>query len=307
MNLGALDLNLLLVFDVLMAERQVTNAARRLGRSQPAISNALARLRSLLNDPLFIQNRTSGQMVPTRRAEELAPAVQNALRALENAINMVPFNPRKAHFTIRLGTTDYIEQVLLPELVRRLHRTAPNCKLLVTRLGGVFEIPAEALESGVLDVAIGFLPSSQVKSQAKLSMHVLFRDRWICIAKQTNQPRLTREAFVRRGQVMLSYPKREGSGLVDRKLWEHGLQRQVALTVPHFSTIPALVLASELIGVVPERLVSTLGIRGKGLARLRIPLDLEPISVGLIWHARSDADPAKVWFRNLVMRSHAAK
>ena len=159
MNLAAVDLNLFLVFDAVMKERGVTKAAAKIGRSQPAVSNALARLRAHFGDPLFFRAGTA--MVPTPRALELVPDVEAALARLQAVLRRPDFDPRESVAVFRIATTDEVELLLFPLLARRLEEAgASGISTHCRRLDGLYRIPADELRVGAIDFAIGTFGSS---------------------------------------------------------------------------------------------------------------------------------------------------
>jgi DNA-binding transcriptional LysR family regulator len=155
MKLESLDLNLLLVFDALATERSVTQAAAKIGLSQPALSNPLARLRTLFGDPLF--ERTRGQMRPTPRARQLIAPLSEAIAKLREAFEtQAAFRPEASEREFLIATNDYVESLLLPPLVQRLQRDAPSVAVRTVRTDYLFIPPVDGLQSGELDLALGF-------------------------------------------------------------------------------------------------------------------------------------------------------
>ena len=231
MDLSRIDLNLLVAFDVLMAEQSVTRAARRLGLSQPATSSALGRLRRLLGDPVLV--RASTRMVPTPRALELIGPVRQILNQVEVALSAPPpFDPASTRRRFRIASNDYVEAVLLPDLVREVARAAPGVDLEVLQFGASY--PEESLRTGKLDLAIGF--SHNIP--AGLHSHILFKDRFVCAVRADHPDvgkRLTLPQYTRLPHVLVS---QTGSvtGIVDSALAVHGLERRVAVTVPPVGT-----------------------------------------------------------------------
>jgi DNA-binding transcriptional LysR family regulator len=297
--MNAIDLNLLRVFQAVFLERNVTRAAARLGLTQPAMSNALRRLREMLNDPLFV--RPSREMLPTPRALEIAPRVDEALKAVGGILVKFPFDPRKSTARFSIAATDYVEFVCLASVHPRILAEAPGMALAVRRIRTLFEPPADDLTSGVLDFAIGPFPLPPTP-QSGLHSLPLFRDRWVCLARKahpTVKRRLTLNHFVSLKHIPISYPSTPGPGMVDRLLADHGLKRTAATTVAHFITVPFYVANSDCIAVVPARLARFFA----GFLPLRIfplPFAVPPLQVSLIWHARTHSEPAHVWLRKLI-------
>lgn len=302
MKLESLDMNLLLAFDALASERSVTRAAGKVGLSQPAMSNALSRLRRMFDDPLF--ERSSGRMQPTARARQLAGPVGEALSMLREALEPRPgFLPTESNREFTIATNDYAEAVLLPPLVRELQRAAPSVSLRTTRNTMLFSPPVDCLESGAIDLAFGFF-GDRVPPRHGLLTKELFEERFVCITRH-GHPRvrasLTLAAFLGTPQVRVIYTGEERSGIIDATLRGRGLSRRVALTVPHLATIPPIVAGTDLLGIVPERLARAVA----PAHRLRIqpvPVRLAPFPVVLAWHERNQFDPAHVWLREFAGR-----
>jgi DNA-binding transcriptional LysR family regulator len=298
MNLAGIDLNLLVAFDALYSERSVTAAARRVGLSQPAASNALARLRAVFRDPLFV--RTPKGMVPTARAIEVADAVHHALETLRSVFaGGTHFDPARAVRAFTIATTDYTEMVVLPLLVKKLASTAPGISLNVRPLRTV---PAQhAFQSGEVDLAIAWHLTKRPFDQAGFYTRSLFEERLVTIAR-TRHPvvrsRLTLKHFTTLGHVVVA-PSDEYHPVVDLVLAERRLRRRVALAVPHFLVAPFIVSQTDLIGTVAGRVATHLR-RALGLRLFEPPIRIPPLTTQMVWHERSHADRAHAWFRELV-------
>jgi DNA-binding transcriptional LysR family regulator len=181
MKLESIDLNLLLVFDALATERSVTRAAAKIGLSQPALSNALARLRSLFRDQLF--ERTGGKMQPTLRARQLLAPISEAIIKLREALEpQTAFQPGASEREFLIATNDYAESLLLPPLVQRLQRDAPSIALRAVRTDYLFLPPIDRLQSGELDLALGFFGETP-RPQRGLHDQRLLSGRLVCILR----------------------------------------------------------------------------------------------------------------------------
>jgi DNA-binding transcriptional LysR family regulator len=298
-NVSGVDLNLLVVFDAVMTERNATRAAAKVGRSQPALSNALGRLRRRLRDPLFV--RTGRSMTPTPRALEIAPEVDAALRHARRAFEAPAFVPGEARRTFRVATSDEIEPLLLPALLRALGAAAPGVTVAVRRLAGLFETPEADLRSGAVDFAIGHLPGPPPVDSG-LHASRLADDRLVCIARTghpTVRRRLPLSRFVRERHVATFYPG-EGPGVIDRLLSQRGQRRHVVLSVPHFLSVPFVVASSDLIATVPGSIAEMFR-KLLPLSVFPCPAPLPAFVVNLVWHARTHEEASHVWFRGLVM------
>ncbi len=293
MNLSSVDLNLLVAFDALVAERSVTRAAKRLGLSQPAASNALRRLRDLLDDPVLV--RAGSSMVPTERALELAPAVRDALSTVRRALSPPEFEPQTRSAVFHIATADMIEIAMMPPLLSQLRTDAPLVDLRVYSLPR--GLPAEELEVGRFDLAVGAfsdLPPG-------FSSEPLTRERFVCIVREGHplgRRRLTLKRFASLGHILVAPGGRPG-GLADRVLADHGLTRRVVVTTPHFLVAPMLVLESDMICTIAEGVARSLH-EHLPIRILEPPLDLPSFGINMVWHRRTDEDPAQRWLRDRV-------
>lgn len=294
MNLAGIDLNLLTAFEVLMAERHVTRAARRIGLAQPSMSNALARLRHLFSDPLFVRTREG--MQPTARAEALAPHVAAALASVRAALESGQrFDPATARRAFRVAAADYTEFVLLPPLIARLGREAPGIDLRVLPLNA--ETFAADLDRGRIDAAIGVFPDLP----KRLLRRTLLRDDFVLIARRGHPTIITApdlDALTAPGHILIS--QRGGdSGAADQALGRVGRERRIALTVAGFQSLPHLVAASDLVAITARRLAE----RMAGSVPLEVyplPMPMAGFPLDLVWGQASDTAPAETWFRGVL-------
>ena len=294
-----IDLNLLVVFQALMTERSVTKAAARVNLSQPAVSNALARMRDHFGDRLFLRGRNG--MIPTPRALELAPRIDAGLEQFHGAIEPPRFQAKTSKAAMRIAATDEIELTLLPTLLGKLQTAAPGISMNYGRLQGLYAIPAAELESGVLDFAIGMF-NQPLPFDTSLFFRELYAPRFVCIARKGHpkvRGKLTLAMFCNIGQAAAFYPGR-GPGLLDRVLAERGLRRNVMLSVPHWLSLPFAVAQSDLIATVPESVARAIGPSLK-LQKLKCPVRLPRLPVSLVWHARTNDDEAHRWFREMII------
>lgn len=300
MNLQAIDLNLLVAFEALMDERHVTRAARRVGLSQPAMSNALTRLRRTFDDPLLV--RTPSGMTPTPAAQALIEAVRAALGHLRGALEAKPgFNPAASGRTFHVLTSDYAEIVLLAPLVGRLREQAGGVSIRVHRPPNVFQPPSRTALSDSFDLAIGFFPDA-LSLDASVRSEVLFEEDNVCIAS-ANHPSIKSRISIRQyagARHAAVFYKSEGPGVIDTILAQKGLTRQLAVLAPHFASVPFIVAESDLIATLPRRLVSGFN-KALKLQVLPIPFTIPPFRLSMLWHERVDSDPAHRWLRELVI------
>jgi DNA-binding transcriptional LysR family regulator len=299
-NLRSVDLNLLVVFDALMAERNVTRAAVRNGLSQPAVSKALNRLRYLFDDPLFI--RRDRCMEPTPRAVELSGPIHGALTNISRTLaRRGAFNPAEISATVAVAAIDLHQTSLLPALIARLRKDAPGLHLQL-KAGDRFS-QHETLETGEVDVAIG--PAG--KTRDTLRALPLWKDHLITLVAAGNPiaKNLTLNSFaaavhaVDAGHVHVT-PEGEATSVVDAILAASGLRREVAVVLPSSVGIPPIVAATDLIGTLPSRVVRELAPL-QNVLLLPAPFPAIEVSSHLLWHIRTENRPLHVWLRSVIM------
>jgi DNA-binding transcriptional LysR family regulator len=293
MNLGAINLNLLVALEALLSERSVTRAARRLGVTQPAMSNSLAQLRALLNDPLF--HRRAHGLEPTARALALSEPLQQGLRLLAGAFEPQRFEPSASLQSFVVEASDYVEFVLLPPLLQRLAAEAPGVRVEV-RPWGLHEVPS-SLGRGEADLMIGFYDEVPARHRQR----ILFEEEYVCVVRK-GHPRvgrgLTLERYLELGHVLVSQ-RGDTPGSVDRALLRKGKRRHVAARVSHFLMVPMLVRRTDLVAALSRRVAEPFA-DALGLNLFEPPLSLPRGKIGQVWHERLDQDPAQAWFRGVV-------
>lgn len=293
-NLRGLDLNLLVVLDALLAERSVTRAGTRVGLSQPAVSNALGRLRALLGDPLLV--RAGSVMRPTPRALELAGPVRQALGTLERALSpAASFDPATSSRVFRLCATEDLEVTLVPRLLERLGAAAPGVDLVMT--GGAGDAEA-GLRGGRFDAYLGVW----FDIPAALHSHLLRYERFGCIARRGHPAiagELTLAAYAAAGHVLVTAGERAGRA-IDTALTDQGLGRRVVVRTPSLLVAPHIVARTDLIATLPLS-VATLFAEGLPLEIYAPPLDTPGLAVHLVWHPRTHDDAPQRWLRQQVM------
>lgn len=292
-NLNRLDLNLLLTLDVLLREHNVTRAAQRLNLSQPSVSVQLARLREIFDDPLLLPGPRG--MQPTVRADELREPLRRALEALERAVSPVnAFDPARASVTWRIAATDYTESAVLLPLLGTLRRDAPASRLAVFELNPG-QIKRQA-EQGDIDLFF------HLREGAPASLHqrLLFTERYV-LAGRLGHPALKRrpslKQFCQLEHVIVSP---EGGGFqaaTDDALAARGLTRNVVLSVPHFLFMLDALARTDLVAVLPERLVATTG----ALQVVDPPVELAGFDMLMLWHERLHRDPGHKWLRQQIL------
>ena len=297
MNVQDIDLNLLRVFDAVLHERGVTPAAARLGLTQPAVSNALARLRGVFGDPLFL--RTPGGMDPTPFARGLAEPVRQALALLESALAHGPgFDPATSTRAFRFYMSDLGQIEFLPPLIEHVQREAPGVRLEAAALD-VEDIGA-ALAAGTLDLAVGFLPGLR----APVRRTALFRDPYLCLMRADHEIKtLTKKTFLNASHVLVTY--RGGHHVIEEALERAGITPRIALRVPHFTVVPMVLERTDLILTLPARVARVYEKRGN-FKSLPPPVPIPPADVGVHWHERFEADPGNRWLREQLVALLAA-
>jgi len=294
MELEEIDLNLLVVFKQLLAERSVSRAAEALGLSQPAVSNALSRLRKLMGDELFL--RTPAGMEPTPFAEQLAESVTYGLGMIHSALNQrTTFEPATSTRSFVIGMTDIGEIYFLPRLMEQLRRDAPGVTVSTVRTTGTSL--RDDMETGKVDLAIGLLP--QLK--AGFFQRRLFRQRYVCMFRKGHKldKRKVSLAEFSAAEHLLVVSEGTGHGKVDEVLKRSGIERRVSLTVPHFVAIGHILQATDMVATVPERLAERMT-EPFGLAYVTHPATLPEVAINVFWHAKFHKAPANQWLRSVV-------
>ncbi|BCG26148.1 transcriptional regulator [Pseudomonas tohonis] len=294
-NLRRLDLNLLVTLDVLLAEHNVTRAAERLNFSQPSVSVHLAKLREIFDDPLLLPGPRG--MRPTARAEELREPLRQALEALERAVAPAsPFDPAQARDTWRVAATDYGESAILLPALAGLRAAAPGTRIAVVEMAP--SRIARQAEIGDIDLAFHTVEGSPLN----LRRRTLFAERYV-LAGRAGHPRLKRrptlKQFCTLDQVIVSPDGGGFSGVTDAALAEHGLERRVVLSVPHFLFLRSVLESTDLVAMLPERLVGNSGT----LQVVDAPLEVPGYEMAMLWHERSHRDPAHQWLREQIVKA----
>ena len=295
-NLRTFDLNLLLAFDVLLRELNVTRAAEQMFVTQSAMSHSLHRLRQQLDDPLLVKTPTG--MKPTDRALALIGPVRVLLSDMEKLIQPpLEFEPAMSTRRFVLAATDYMELLLLPGLSALIEQLAPGIDIHVKRTESAF--PLTHLENGSLDIVLGF--ESVLSPPADLNCLPLFSDQMACVVRKDHpllQQAPTLNEYLAMPHMLIS---RTGSpaGLIDQKLGEMGLERRIKLIVPHFLSAAMIVAETDMVLSLPYRIA----VQFKKVADLNIfpvPLDLPSYDLVMIWHQLREKDPAHCWLRDRI-------
>jgi DNA-binding transcriptional LysR family regulator len=305
MSFRTLDLNLLRVFDHIMAEQNLTRAAERLAMTQPAVSNALKRLREALGDELL--TRTAFGVRPTPRAEALWPEVRAALERLREAIEPASFDPRSQAATFRIAMADATATNLMPSLAQVMEKERALTNIRVLPL--TTRDPRALLEKGEVDFAIGYFPNaiaalSAEGAQASLRHHRLYDSEYVCAMRKdhplAHEP-LTLDRYCEANHLLVSFSGR-AYGFVDQALAALGRSRRVVMTVNQFYTAGRVVVHTDLLTVLPRTFLSATGMADQ-LAIQPIPLNLQRVHVEVLWHQRDDRHPAHQWMRERILEA----
>lgn len=293
------DLNLLPVFVALMEERSVTRAALRLGITQPALSNALARLRVTMRDPLFIRERYG--IRPTQKAEELAPTLAAALARIDDVVlGQQEFDPAQATRLFTVAPNSYVEFVMAPAIVARLGQQAPGIKLRLTPFGN------DLAETGVISGETAMVLGRIVEPPDNLVVQHLMDEGLSCVVRADHPDvgdTLSREQYEALKHVNVLPPGRMRAGLF-QALGQQGVRREVAVSVTHFLAVPEMVAATDYCSTLPNLICRRLALDPR-LKVLPAPVDLGTFPVQMGWHVRYRHDPAHRWLRSLIAETAA--
>jgi DNA-binding transcriptional LysR family regulator len=314
-SFNSFDLNLLRVFDAIMEERSVVRASQKVFLSQSAVSHSLARLREMLDDELFI--RTATGMQPTARALAMAPLIRDALKSLEAAIELPKFEPSTSTKTFTVAASDFTTMVVVPRLLQSLSVEAPHIDIVirpVTRID-----LAEQIDLGRIDAAIGTF--SAAPQRFKSSLLFEYDDVLMTSAAQMHG-KITTEALSRLSIVVVSFGG-EQEGAVDGFISERGLARRsemydrtaferalstsahvprIAVSLPHFLALPALLDGSRLAAIVPRPLANAFA-RTHPVSVCELPYATTHLEVRSLWHERHEGDASQDWLHMMMRRA----
>jgi len=295
MNLSDKDLNLFVVFDVIYTERNLTKSGEVLGITQPAVSNALSRLRENFNDELFV--RTSKGMVPTPVAENMVNDIRQALDLIRNSISeSESFNPKTANATFRISIGDTSEYRLLPQLIKNISNSAPGVDV-ESYLTPRTETPKE-LAAGNIDFAI----DPPIHSDPNLKNKKIYQDDYVLVVNKKHpiakKKKISLEDYLNLSHIHIS-KRASGLGHVDTTLNRLGLTRRIALRAQHFLVAPYIIDQSNLAMTTIKSFS-----RGRELKVFQLPFKINPLVLHLYWHVNKDMDPANKWMRELILNTY---
>lgn len=286
-----LDLNLLRALDALLETRSVTQAATRLGLTQPAVSGMLVRLRDAFHDPLFV--RAQRGMIPTPRAEALAQPLKAALREIEGLLLSQRFDPAVAELTVSIAATDYAQRVVILPLLHSLRQEAPSIRVSVRPI----DMPQLVLqmERGGLDMAL----ITPEMAPDHLRARTLFDENYACVLRADHPAAcapIDLDTFCALDHAIMSHDGTQFRGATDRALEALGRSRRVVLSVPSFIFLTDMLRSSDLCSLLPTRLVRGM----RGLVAFPPPLAVPGFTKILAWHERTHHDPAMAWLRERI-------
>ena len=297
-----LSLQAMKIFMAVFDQRSVVAAARALNMSQSGLSTTLAKLRRDLGDPLFVS--TAGGMQPTTRAKEVAGAMREAIQCIEQRIlNKGSFDPATAEREFRIALSDTAEAMYMPRALNALTRIAPH-----VRLRSVSMPQAQlqrALSEGQVDLAIGYFPDLQASEfvRRKIGQHG-----FVCICSSANREVMrdfNLKKYTEARHVVVEAPTRS-QGLLEGYVLKRGIHRNVALTTPHFMSLPEIIAGTDLLATVPDAIADAFADL-KRLARLELPFRSPVFEAHLHWSKSVHNDPANKWLRGVLVDAFAAK
>ncbi len=310
MQFRNLDLNLLRVFNEVMLERSLTRAASSLAMTQPAVSNAIQRLRDALGDDLV--TRSGYGVEPTPRATALWPAVRQALGSLEDAISPPDFDAATTHATFKLAMADATATAIVPELVHIVQQEAPNVSLRVLPL--TTRDPRPLLEKNDVDAAVGYFPvaSAAIRLHAMqddmpdtFGIDHLYSSPYVCVMRHDHplarSPNITLQQFCDAQHLLVSFSGRP-FGFSDQTLAELGMKRRIVLTVNQFFTAGQVVVNSDLLAVVPAHFIPATGFASQ-LVQRDLPFDMEGAAIDAVWRKQDETRPAYRWLISALQRA----
>jgi len=305
LNLAQVDMNLLVVLDALLTERNVTHAGKRVGLSQPAMSNALQRLRRLFHDELMV--RVGRRYELTAEGQALIAPLHHALQQVSDLLEERPtFDPSATEREFTVAASDYVAAIVIRPLLRRMSEEAPGVRLRLEPLGGDI---ADQLRAGRLDLAV--LPTDAPNRTQALDLphETILCDGWVCVAWSQNKAigeRLTRETFEALPHMvdMLGGTQNPINSYLGRRLAAVGIERKYITSIDNFVLMPFLLEGTPALAVVQRRLAEWL-CHSAALRIFPLPFDIPDLVDGMYWSPRHTADPAHVWLRSLFQETAA--
>jgi DNA-binding transcriptional LysR family regulator len=302
MELSKVDLNLLVVFDAMFQTQSVTMAAELVGLSQSTMSYELAKLRQLFGDPLFV--RMSTGMQPTPFAQQLAEPVRKVLDIVKSDVfKQFKFDPLKSKRVFTLCMTDIAELTFMPRILRILASDAPNVNIRTVIMDRASL--ERAMAGGEVDLAIGYFPDLK---KAGFFQQRLFAHTFTGVVRKSH-PRIgssiTLQQFIQESHAVVT-PEGRSHEIVERMLEKKGYNRRILLTTPHFTSVPFIIAASDLIGIVPVGIAEAF-MKFADLRTVELPFAMPSFDVKQHWHERFHADDENAWLRKKIAMEFSAK
>lgn len=295
MDITKLDLNLLVIFETMLRLQNVSRAAEAMGMSQPALSFALNKLRTLFGDPLFI--RGSRGMQPTPRAQQLCGTLHSVLDLIRIDLLQKPvFDPKTAQRTFTFNMSDIGEMIFLPTVLKRLSAAAPGVS--IKTVSTPHRLLEDALQSGDVDLIMGYYPG--LAGAAIYQQRLCTRD-FVCIMRKDHPgigDRMSLKQFLQAGHVVVQ-PAGRSHEQFETELEQQGLTRKIVLSVAHYIALPTIIAESDLIATVPHAVGSNFA-KLANIKVLRPPMNVPTVELMQYWHARFHHDPANIWIRNVI-------
>jgi DNA-binding transcriptional LysR family regulator len=296
MDIRSLDLNLLVVFDAMLHHQSVSKAAEAIKLSQPAMSAAISRLRTLFDDPLFV--RTKAGMEPTPKAKALSPSVKLVVQTIQTDI-LLPkkFTPANSDRTFTLVTPDIAEVNFLPRLIAELAHQSPLINLKTLAMPR--EAAADSLASGEADMAIGYFPDLH---KAGFFQQKLISSSHVCLLRKKHPivgEKITSTQFMQAPHAVVRPDGREH--VFEQFLQSKNIKRRVVVELSHFMSLLPIIETSDLIATVPKDLADFF-VKHGDVRYIPTPMKSPVIDVHLFWHQRFQKDPAHIWLRQVIHR-----
>ncbi len=293
-SLRQLDLNLLLAFDLLVEEASVTQAAEKLNMSQSAMSHALKRLRTVLNDPILIRT-SQRQMEVTPYAREISPQVRQVLTDIqETLLATESFNPATAQEVFRIATSDYVEATLGATLLQQLMHEAPNIQVRISGLEK--EAALAALDNDKIDLLIG----SGLDLKHWHVQESLYQEEFVCVVQSDSSlAELSLADYVLRSHILVSLQD-DFRGIGDLILEQQQQSRRVVWSTPHFMAVPFMLANSDCVALLPKRMAEQCA-KAMGLKLVPPPINVTGFIVTMVWHQRYNNRPQHQWLRRQLL------
>ncbi len=301
MNITRINLNLLVAFDALLSEKNVTHAGKKIFITQSAMSTALAQLRELFNDPLLI--REGRTMKPTAKALALVPKIHEILLQIEQTTMPIDFDPKTAKHTFRIGMSDYVEYILLPKLLPLLNKKAPNVCLKIIHLNALDK--KEPFDELQLDMGIGVVFD---QAPVSLATELLFTDTSACIADAKNplmQKKLTLKKYLQAKHMVIVFPEEPYRSCIDTTLDKLGYKRNSVIAVPHMIPCLFALAKTPFLATTTTRIAHSIAQSSK-FAIQEPPFKTEIVEVKQAWSKQFDHSPSHRWLRDLVKQAAAS-